>query len=62
VVSTTLRPLYPQGTFSTHCTGGWLALRVRLDFAESLAPTGIRHPERSARSESLYLLRYPYYQ
>jgi hypothetical protein len=26
---------------------------------ENLAPTGIRYPERSARSESLYRLSYP---
>jgi hypothetical protein len=27
--------------------------------AENLAPTGIRFPDRPARSESLYRLRYP---
>ena len=27
--------------------------------AENLAPTGIRSPDRQARSESLYRLRYP---
>ena len=27
--------------------------------AENLAPTGIRYPDRPARSESLYRLRYP---
>jgi hypothetical protein len=27
--------------------------------AENLAYTGIRYPDRSARSESLYLLNYP---
>ena len=27
--------------------------------AENLAPTGIRSPDRPARSESLYQLRYP---
>ena len=27
--------------------------------AENLAPTGIRSPDRPARSESLYRLRYP---
>ena len=27
--------------------------------AENLAPTGIRSPDRSARSESLYRLSYP---
>jgi hypothetical protein len=30
-----------------------------LDGAENLAPTGIRSPDRSARSESLYRLSYP---
>jgi len=27
--------------------------------AENLAPTGIRYPDRPARSESLYQLSYP---
>ena len=30
-----------------------------LDYAENLAPTGIRSPDRPARSESLYRLSYP---
>ena len=30
--------------------------------AENLAPTGIRSPDRPARSESLYRLRYPGHQ
>ena len=30
--------------------------------AENLAPTGIRSPNRPARSQSLYRLRYPAYQ
>jgi hypothetical protein len=29
--------------------------------AENLAPTGIRSPDRPARSQSLYRLRYPAY-
>jgi hypothetical protein len=39
-------------TPDTHCTGGWTC-------AENLAPTGIRSPDRPARSESLYRLTYP---
>jgi hypothetical protein len=33
--------------------------RVGLDGAENLAHTGIRSPDRPARSESLYRLSYP---
>jgi hypothetical protein len=32
---------------------------VGKDGAENLAPTGIRYPDRSARSQSLYRLSYP---
>ena len=32
--------------------------RTGLDSAENLAPTGIRSPDRPARSESLYRLSY----
>ena len=63
VVNATPRPLYSLETPSTHCTGGcdgeggwpgpvWTS-------AESLAPTGIRFPDRPARSELLYRLSYP---
>jgi hypothetical protein len=37
---------------------GW-APRQEWTGAENLTPTGIRSPDRSARSESLYRLRYP---
>jgi hypothetical protein len=37
---------------------GWAPGPVWTD-AENLAPTGIRSPDRPARSESLYRLRYP---
>ena len=37
----------------THCTGGWVGRRGGLDGAENLSPTGIRSPDRPARSESL---------
>ena len=33
--------------------------RADLDGCENLAPTGIRSPDRPARSESLYRLSYP---
>jgi hypothetical protein len=47
--------LYPQERPGTHCTGGWVGPRAGL---ENLAPTGIRSPDRPARSQSLYRLRY----
>ena len=31
VVNVTPRPLYPQKRPGTHCTGGWVGLRVSLD-------------------------------
>jgi hypothetical protein len=37
---------------------GWAPGQVWTD-AENLAPTGIRSPDRPARSESLYRLSYP---
>ena len=37
---------------------GWAPEPVWTD-AENLAPTGIRSPDRPARSESLYRLSYP---
>jgi len=37
---------------------GWASEPVWTD-AENLAPTGIRSPDRPARSESLYGLSYP---
>jgi hypothetical protein len=43
----------------THCIGGWVGPRAGLDATENLTPTGIRSPDRPARSESLYRLRYP---
>ena len=47
-----LAALPPGKRLTTHCIGGWVG-------AESLAPTGIRSPDRPARSESLYRLSYP---
>ena len=44
----------------THCTRDCVGPRDRLDgCGKSLPPTGIRSPDRPARSESLYRLSYP---
>ena len=51
---------YPRERPGTHCTGGWVGLRASLDRCEkSRPPTGIRSPDRPARRQSLYRLRYP---
>jgi hypothetical protein len=59
VVSITLRSLYPRERPGTHCTGGWVGPRAGLDVCEKSHPTGIRSPDRPARSHSLYRLSYP---
>jgi hypothetical protein len=51
--------LPPGKTPRTHCIGGWWAPGPVWTGAENLASTGIRSPDRPARSESLYRLRYP---
>ena len=51
--------LYPRERPGNHCTGGWVGPRVGLDSCGNLATTGIRSPDRPARSQSLYRLRYP---
>jgi len=38
-VNVTPRPLYPQQTRVTHCTGGWLGSRAGLDVCEKSVPT-----------------------
>jgi len=43
----------------THFTGNWMGHRNCLDGYENIAPTGIRSPDRHARSESLNRLGYP---
>jgi hypothetical protein len=42
----------------THCTGDWVVPRPIWTGAENLASTGIRTPDRPARSKSLWRLRY----
>ena len=52
--------LYPRERPGTHCTGGWVGHRAGLDrCGKSRPPTGIRSPDRPARSQSLYRLSYP---
>jgi hypothetical protein len=60
VVNTTPRPLYAQerGPVPIVWEVGWVLGPVWTG-AENLAPTGIRSPDRPARSESLYRLSYP---
>ena len=43
----------------THCTGGWVGLRAGVYRCGKSRPTGIRSPDRPARRQSLYRLRYP---
>ena len=51
--------LYPRERPGTHVQeAGWAPEPVWTG-AENLAPTGIRSPDRPARSQSLYRLRYP---
>ena len=51
--------LYPQEKPGTHCTRGWVGPRAGLDrCGKSGPPTGIRSPDRPARSQSLYRLSY----
>ena len=42
----------------THCTGGWVGPRTGLDGCEKSRPHRDSIPDRPARSESLYRLRY----
>ena len=45
----------PPGRPGTHCTGGWVGPRGRSGRVRKISPppTGIRSPDRPARSESL---------
>jgi hypothetical protein len=59
-VSVTPRPLLTPGKYPVPIAqeAGWTPGPVWTG-AEYLAPTGIRSPDRPARSQSLYRLRYP---
>jgi hypothetical protein len=59
VVNTTPWPLYPRERRGTHFIGGWVGPRPVSTGVENLPPTGIRSPDRPARSESLYRLSSP---
>ena len=50
---------YSRERPGTHCTGGWVGPRAGLDWCGKSRPTGIRSPDRPARRQSLYRLRYP---
>ena len=56
----TPRPLYPRERSGNHRIGGWVGPRAGLDGGGKSRPhpTGIRSPDRPARSESLYRLSY----
>jgi hypothetical protein len=59
-VFVTLRPLYLRESPGTHCAGVWVGPTAGLDgCGKSRPPTGIRSPERLARSVSLHRLSYP---
>jgi hypothetical protein len=57
-VSLTPRPLFTPGKTRYPFYAVWNSEPVRTG-AENLASTGIRSPDRPARSQSLYRLRYP---
>ena len=59
-VSVTPRPLFTPGKDPVPIVQeAWWAPGSVWTGAENLAPTGIRSPDRPARSQSLYRLRYP---
>jgi hypothetical protein len=51
--------LCPRERPGTHCTRGWVGSRTGLDRCGKSRPTEIRSPDRPARSQLLYRLRYP---
>ena len=53
-----LAALLPAKRPGTQFIGGWVGPKVRLDGCGKFAPTGIRYPDRTGRSEPLYQLRY----
>jgi len=50
--------LYPRERRGTDCTGGSVGPRAGLDMCGKSTLSGIRSPNLSARSQSLYRLRY----
>jgi hypothetical protein len=55
--------LYPRERTGTHCTGAGWDPRGRSGQVRKISPpTGIRSPDRPARSQSLHRLRYPAHQ
>jgi hypothetical protein len=54
-----LAPLPPGKRPGTHGIGGWGGHRAGLDgYGKSRPPTGIRSPDRPARSQSLHIFTY----
>jgi len=51
----------PRERLGTHCTGGWLGPRAVLDRCGMSCPHRDSNPDRPARSQALYRLRYPAY-
>jgi hypothetical protein len=51
--------LPPLKTHGTYCAGGCVGRRARLDGCGNVTPTGIRSPNRQARSESIPSLSRP---
>ena len=58
VTSTPPAALPPGKRPGTHCIGGWVGPGPVWTGAENLTRTGIRSPDRPARSEPLYRLSY----
>jgi hypothetical protein len=54
-----LAVLPPGKRTGTHRIGGCVGPKAGLDGCRKSRPTGIRSPDRTARSQSLYQLSYP---
>jgi len=55
-----LSRFYTRERPGTHCVGGWVGSGASLDrCGKSRPPTGIRSPDRPARSQPPYRLSYP---
>ena len=59
LVNATSLPIYPRERPGTRCIGAWVEPRVGLDGCWKTRPHPDSIPDRPARSESLYRLRYP---